>query len=236
MKSAYFYSDFDEKDSKSIKLTEKELHHAVNVRRVDVNETIYITNGKGFVAVGKISADTSQSQISVDKLDFFPKPKPQVTILQAVLKGDRSEIAVELMSEVGVGQIIFWPAARSVAKIETKIEKLIIKWKQIAMAAIKQSRQSWLPEISYLPDLQKVKNLISNYKVVYLLDYEAEAKLANQRIDEEVLFIVGPEGGLTDDEKAQFMQCGAKSINIGTTVLRGSTAGAVATALATNLR
>jgi 16S rRNA (uracil1498-N3)-methyltransferase len=135
-----------------------------------------------------------------------------------------------------VGQIIFWPAARSVAKIETKIEKLIIKWKQIAMAAIKQSRQSWLPEISYLPDLQKVKNLISNYKVVYLLDYEAEAKLANQRIDEEVLFIVGPEGGLTDDEKAQFMQCGAKSINIGTTVLRGSTAGAVATALATNLR
>jgi 16S rRNA (uracil1498-N3)-methyltransferase len=84
--------------------------------------------------------------------------------------------------------------------------------------------------------LQQVKNFISNYKIVYLLDYEAETKLANQTIDEEVLFIVGPEGGLTDDEKAQFMQGGAKSINIGTSVLRGSTAGAVATALATNLR
>lgn len=236
MKSAYFYSEFDETDSKSIKLTEKELHHAVNVRRVDENETIYITNGKGFVAEGKIAVDTSPRQINVDKLDFYPKPNPRVTILQAVLKGERSEIAIELMSEVGVSQIIFWPAARSVAKIETKIEKLKPKWKQIAMAAIKQSRQSWLPEISYLPDLQQVKNFISNYKIVYLLDYEAETKLANQTIDEEVLFIVGPEGGLTDDEKAQFMQGGAKSINIGTSVLRGSTAGAVATALATNLR
>lgn len=236
MKSAYFYSDFDENNSKSIKLTEKELHHAVNVRRVDSNETIYITNGKGLVAVGKMVNDPSSRQINVDKLDFYPKPKPQVTILQAVLKGDRLEIAVELMSEVGVDQIIFWPAARSVAKLENKIEKLLPKWKQIAMAAIKQSRQSWLPEIKYLPDLQKVKELIRNYKFVYLLDYEAEVKLTDQAIGEEVLFIVGPEGGLTDDEKTQFLQCGATSINIGTTVLRGSTAGAIATALAINLK
>jgi 16S rRNA (uracil1498-N3)-methyltransferase len=236
MKSAYFFSEFEEKDLKLITLNEKESHHALNVRRVKTNEDLYITNGKGSVASGKLLDLASPLQIMVDKLERSPQSRPRVSVLQAVLKGERSEIAVELMSEVGVTKIIFWPATRSVAKIQTKIDKVISKWQQIGLAAIKQSRQSWLPEIVYLHDFKEIENLIKKYKHTYILDYDASERLAEQKIDDELLFIVGPEGGLTDEEKSRFIQLGAKSINIGNTVLRGSTAGAVATALATNLK
>ncbi len=236
MKSAYFFSEFEEKDSKLITLNEKESHHALNVRRVKVNEDLYVTNGKGLVASGRVIDLSSPIQISVVDLESYPRSKPQVAILQATLKGDRSEVAVELMSEVGVSKIIFWPAMRSVSKIQTKIDKVILKWKQIALAAIKQSRQSWMPEIAYLHDFKEIEILINEYKHIYILDYEASERLTDQKIDDEILFIVGPEGGLTDEEKERFMHYGAKSINIGNTVLRGSTAGAVATALAFNLK
>lgn len=234
MQSAFFLSNFKLGDQ-TITLDENESHHAISVRRVKLGEKIYLTNGQGLVAVGVVTSLSKKLQVEVHNIEQISKRELQITVLQAVLKGDRSDFAVELMSEVGVSQIVFWSANRSVAKIESKFEKVLQRWQHLAVAATKQSRQAWLPEITYVKRIKNAVELLKDHQEIYLLDYEAKNSLSLSGETSKILFIVGPEGGLTEDEKSIFASHGAKSINIGTTVLRGSTAGAVAAAVTFNL-
>ena len=234
MQSAYFLSNFTQGDQR-ITLDDKESHHAISVRRVKLGEKIYVTNGEGLLAAGEVISLDKKLEVEVHNFEQISKTKKQITVLQAVLKGDRSDFAVELMSEVGVSQIAFWSADRSVARIEAKSEKVLQRWQLLAAAATKQSRQAWLPKISYCRGIEEAIELFKDHQEIYLLDYEAEDALSIANESSRILFIVGPEGGLTEDEKSIFTSHGAKSINIGKTVLRGSTAGAVAAAVAFNL-
>jgi 16S rRNA (uracil1498-N3)-methyltransferase len=235
MQSAYFYASFD-KNTSEIKLDSKESHHALNVRRIKNNEEVFVTNGRGLVA-STFAVDLKPDVVlKVTTVSQSNPAKPKVTVLQAVIKSDRADLAVELMSEVGVDEIIFWPAERSVAKLNEKIEKTILKWKQTALAALKQSRGSLLTEIKYVTNFQEILKFIEEKQSVFLLDFEASEKIGDQIPGEAVIFLVGPEGGLTDKEKSSLLAAGVKSINIGSTVLRGSTAGAIACALIRNIK
>lgn len=233
MLSAFFLADFNLND-KFITLDKKESHHAISVRRIKVGEEVYLTNGQGLVARGKCTSADQKLEVSIVEIIKIDKFKPQVTVAQAVLKGERSDFAVELMTEVGVCEIVFWPAERSVAKIDKKLEKALQRWQQIATTAIKQSRQAWLPKVSYLKDFAQLTESITDFDAIFLLDFEASQNLSTMHDYLKILFIVGPEGGLTADEKSQLISRGVKSINVGNTVLRGSTAGAIAAALALN--
>ena len=235
MQSAYFYANFD-KNTSEIKLDSKESHHALNVRRIKNNEEVFVTNGRGLVASTFAVGLKPDVVLKINNVSQSNPAKPKVTVLQAVIKSDRADLAVELMSEVGVDEIIFWPAERSVAKLDEKIEKTILKWKQTALAALKQSRGRLLTEIKYLTNFEEIIKFIEAKQSVFLLDFEASEKIVDQTPGEAVIFLVGPEGGLTDKEKSALLAAGVKSINIGSTVLRGSTAGAVACALIRNIK
>lgn len=234
MQSAFFLADFSQNDQ-LITLDEKESHHAISVRRVRIDEEVHITNGLGLVATGSVVSLKRNLQVAVKEISHIQKSKNQVTVAQAILKNDRSELAMELMTEVGVGHICFWPAERSIAKIENKKEKTLQRWNQIAIAAMKQSRQAWLPEISYQGTVGQLLSLIQTHQAAYLLDFEARETLSKVSGNSKLLFIVGPEGGMTEQEKTQFISSGVKPINIGSTVLRGATAGAIAAVVALNL-
>lgn len=235
MRSAYFFADFFENKPQIVTLNEKESHHALNVRRLALAEEVYVTNGSGLVGLGYVTKLANPLEIEIKEIFESDVNFTKITVVQSLLKGERSDFAVELMTEVGVHRIIFWPANRSIAKISGKEEKALKRWNQISEAACKQSRRAWLPKVSYETKIESILDIIKKNKISFLLDYDSNNYLKDQRLPEDVLFLVGPEGGFSEAEKKTFTDAGVQPLNIGDTVLRGSSAGAVATALALNL-
>lgn len=235
MRSAYFFADFFENKPQIVTLNEKESHHALNVRRLALAEEVYVTNGSGLVGLGYVTKLANPLEIEIKEIFESDVNFTKITVVQSLLKGERSDFAVELMTEVGVHRIIFWPANRSIAKISGKEEKALKRWNQISEAACKQSRRAWLPKVSYETKIESILDIIKKNKISFLLDYDSNNYLKDQQLPEDVLFLVGPEGGFSEAEKKTFTDAGVQPLNIGDTVLRGSSAGAVATALALNL-
>ncbi len=235
MRSAYFFADFFENKPQIVTLNEKESHHALNVRRLALAEEVYVTNGSGLVGLGYVTKLANPLEIEIKEIFESDVNNTKITVVQSLLKGERSDFAVELMTEVGVHRIIFWPANRSIAKISGKEEKALKRWNQISEAACKQSRRAWLPKVSYETKIESILDIIKKNKISFLLDYDSNNYLKDQQLPEDVLFLVGPEGGFSEAEKKTFTDAGVQPLNIGDTVLRGSSAGAVATALALNL-
>ena len=209
-----------------------EAHHAVAVRRLRVGEQVALTDGAGRLVTGKVAA-TGKRLLAVDvrTVEVVPRPSPRVTVVQALPKGERGELAVEVLTEVGVDTIVPWAAARSVAvwKGERAVRSHA-KWQSAAREAAKQSRRAWLPDVTTLASTQDVVALLAEADLVVVLHEEATAPLARLHVPgaKSILVVVGPEGGITDEELAAFEAAGAVSVRLGQEVLRTSTAGVAA--------
>ena len=180
--------------------------------------------------------------------DFEPAPEPKLVVIQAIPKGDRGELAVETMTEVGVDAIVPWAAERCVAVWRgERADKGAARWRSAAVAAAKQSRRAWFPEITPMASTAAVADRVRAARLALLLDPDAAdplAKLADSAgparpggllaqdsLGGEVVLIVGPEGGIAPAEAELLARSGATGARLGPTVLRASTAGAVAAAL-----
>jgi 16S rRNA (uracil1498-N3)-methyltransferase len=158
---------------------------------------------------------------------------PRVVVVQAIPKGDRGELAVEMLTEVGVDVIVPWAAARSVAVWRgDRADKSLAKWRSTAREAAKQARRSWFPEVTEMVGLDEVVALLKNASVPVVLHEAASGPLADLPVPGrgEIVIVVGPEGGISDEELAAFAQVGAEPVRLGSSVLRTSTAGVAATA------
>ncbi|GAA3653926.1 16S rRNA (uracil(1498)-N(3))-methyltransferase [Nocardioides ginsengisoli] len=211
-----------------------EAHHAVVVRRLRVGEELQLTDGLGRVATGAVTATGKREfTVEVAAVDDLAEPRPRVTVVQALPKGERGELAVEVLTEIGVGRIVPWAAARSVAvwKGERAV-KSHAKWQATAREAAKQSRRAWHPEVLPLASTAEVAALIAGADVTVVLHEDATEPLAALALpdDGDIVVVVGPEGGLTDDEVAGFVGVGAVAVRMGIEVLRTSTAGVAAVA------
>ncbi len=209
-----------------------EAHHAVVVRRLRVGEPVTLADGLGLVATGEVSAATKRSfDVRVDTVDGVPEPSPSVTVVQALPKGERGELAVEVLTEIGVAQIVPWAAARSVAvwKGERAV-KSHARWQSTAREAAKQARRAWHPEVPTLATTRDVGALVAAADLAVVLHEDATEPLGAIAVPTvgEILVVVGPEGGLTDDEVAGFVAAGAVAVRLGDEVLRTSTAGVAA--------
>jgi len=100
----------------SVELTGDEARHATVVRRVRIGEQVGLTDGAGVMVVGTVSA-TSRTSLTarVDDVVEFPRESPRLVAVQAIPKGDRGELAVEMLTEIGADVIVPWAASRSVA-------------------------------------------------------------------------------------------------------------------------
>ncbi len=162
-----------------------------------------------------------------------PAPAPSVTVVQAIPKGDRGELAVETMTEVGVDVIVPWAAQRCVVRWREKADKGVARWRSTAVAAAKQSRRAWFPEVTSVAGLAEVTARVRAASLALLLDPDAELALAAARfpVAGEIVLVVGPEGGVAPEEASALAAAGAVGARLGPTVLRASSAGAVAAAL-----
>lgn len=216
-------------------LTGPEGHHAATVRRVRVGEQVDVVDGRGTRASCVVSATGADVvELTVVRRTVEPPPEPRLVVVQALAKGERGELAVELATEVGVDEIVPWPAARCVVKWEgQRGDRALTRWRSTAREAGKQSRRAWLPQVSEPQATPEVLVRIAAATLCLVLHEAATVPLAGLDLPAagEVLIVVGPEGGLTEEEVARFASAGARPVRLGASVLRTSTAGAVAAAV-----
>lgn len=208
--------------------------HAARVRRLGVGECLSLGDGAGGVAQCVVTA-VFADQLTVTVLDrrAVAAPDPTLTVVQALAKGDRGELAVELMTEAGVDEIVPWAAARSVTRWDgPRGEKSLRRWQSTAREAAKQSRRAWLPRVAELQPTAGVAEILAAAQTAVVLHEYADRPLPALDLPTAggIVVVVGPEGGVTDDELCAFAAVGAVAARLGPEVLRTSTAGVVAVA------
>lgn len=210
--------------------------HAATVRRLRPGEEITLGDGAGVLADCTVEdADRSGLRARVLERREVAPPTPTVTVVQALPKSERSELAIELATEAGADAFIAWQAGRCVARWDgPRADKGLRRWAAVARAAAGQSRRAYIPTVAGVlstPALTSwVGEQVAAGTTVLVLHDSATAPLA-QRVPADagaLALVIGPEGGLTADEIAALTGAGAVAVRLGPSVLRTSTAAAVA--------
>lgn len=211
-----------------------EAHHAVAVRRLRVGEQVVLTDGAGTAVVGEVASTGKRLfAVTVQERREVPEPAPALTVVQALPKGERGELAVEVLTEIGAARIVPWAASRSVAVWKgERAEKSLSRWRATAREAAKQARRAWFPEVTPMATTPEVAAVIRGASLAVVLHEEGTRRLGAVGVPEsgEVVVVVGPEGGLSAEEVAAFEAAGATTVRLGAEVLRTSTAGVAALA------
>ena len=208
--------------------------HAVEVLRLEPGERVRVGDGQGTVAEGEIvSAGPHGLRVAVSARFEVPAPQPEFVLVQALPKGDRGPLAVDLATELGVDRIVPWTASRCVTRWrDDRVAKGVAKWRAAARAASKQSRRPRVPEVTEPMSTREVCGLLGDADLAVVLHEQARRPMAGLTVPDTgtVAVVVGPEGGLTDGEVVAFRAAGAEPVRLGPEVLRTSTAGAAALA------
>ena len=216
-----------------VTITGPEARHAVTVSRLAVGESITIGNGAGLVVQGTVeTAEHTALVVGVESVEQLPRREPSVFLVQALAKGDRDELAVQVATELGVDGVVPWAAARSISKWEgAKVAKGRDRWVAVVREASKQSMRPWLPDVL---DLVTTKQLVRLAAGARMLVLEPTAPVAISDLDSDgrdVILVVGPEGGIAPHELDALTAAGASTVRLGPEVLRTSTAGPAAIAV-----
>jgi 16S rRNA (uracil1498-N3)-methyltransferase len=231
---ALFYVDALPQIGELAVVEDDEGFHAANVRRIRPGEELDLGDGLGTVAHCVVE-DVTKGRLTARLLDrrTVPLPSPSVTVVQALPKSDRSELAIELATEAGADAFVAWQASRCMARWESsaKVDKGLRRWRAVARSAARQSRRPYIPTVSGVLSTAELVERVSDSGVTTLVLHEsATAKLPELPVAQldSLLLIVGPEGGIADDEVAALAAAGATAVQLGPSVLRTSTAAAVA--------
>lgn len=230
-----FLADRSQLEPAAILLDGPEGRHAAAVRRLRPGERVDLTDGAGLVAECVVTFATRDSlELKAESRRYEPPAAPRVVVVQALPKGDRGELAVETMTEVGVDAIVPWPAARCVTQWRgDRRARALGKWRAAAREAAKQSRRAWLPEVTEPATTAAVAERVASAALAVVLHEAAVRPLRALAVpaEGEIVVVVGPEGGLADEELAAFETAGGVPALLGPTVLRTSTAGVAAAAV-----
>ncbi|GFG50853.1 16S rRNA (uracil(1498)-N(3))-methyltransferase [Mycolicibacterium agri] len=236
MSAALFYVDAIPAVGELALVDGDEGFHAATVRRIRPGEKLDLSDGAGTMAHCVIE-DTGKARLSARVLERWTvdPQAPPVTVVQALPKSDRSELAIELATEAGADAFIAWQAARCVARWDGgRADKGLRRWRAVARAAARQSRRPHIPTVSGVVTTDElvasVRDAVAAGTTVLVLHQSAAAPLPKSALAQanSLMLVVGPEGGIADDEVAALAEAGAQPARLGPTVLRTSTAAAVA--------
>ncbi len=202
--------------------------HHIRVTRIKESETIQVVDGQGTRLSGQVSPG---GIFQVQGIEQETPPRLHITVAQALIKGDRLERALEMMTEVGAMSFIPWQADHSVVSwSKEKAERNSQKWTNVVRAATEQSRRSFVPSIEPLVVGARLASDCAHFDHVVLLE-ELEQRCGVPQValtSGSVLVVIGPEGGISDSEREAFRGAtNMQSLTLGNTVLRSATAGVV---------
>lgn len=239
MSAPVFLSDqaADARAGGVIAVTGDEARHAVTVQRRAVGESVDVVDGAGTRASGVI-VEAAADRMLVQVHSVSRDEDPRVVLVQALAKGGRDEQAVEAAIELGATRIVPWAASRCIVQWRgDKAPKARAKWQSLVLAATKQSRRAYLAKVDSLSTTADVAKLtseaVANGDRVLVLHESAAVGIASLTWDapnQEVWLVVGPEGGISDEEVRTLTEAGAQAVVLGPHVLRASSAGPAALA------
>ena len=203
-------------------LTGAEAKHA-HVKRIQPGERIMLVDGQGSTALTRVtSVGAGRVDGVVEKQEFVLQPTPRVTVVQAVPKGERAELAVDLAVQAGADAIVPWISHRTIARWPAnKQAKQVEKWRAQALASAKQARRAWVPEVRDPVTTNQLSALLRDAGNALVLHEDATDSIRDVEFGEDVWLIVGPEGGIGDDELEIL---GARPVKLGPEVLRTASA------------
>ncbi len=229
MLTLFFVDDLPTTVGSTYEFSNEDAFHAIKVLRLSAGEVFTLGDGDG--RWSKVVAEkVNKKSMTVKVLDSgFEEPLAQhFTIVQAVPKGDRVKESIELSTEGGVDRIIMWKSARSIGRSEDKLEKL----QMTAREASKQSRRLRIPLVTSATSIDALVDEIAKADLALVLHESATAAISSSVTQgaARILLIIGPEGGLTDEEVESFAAAGAKVVLLGRPILRSAHAGLAALA------
>ena len=230
MLTLFFVADLPRKVGSSYEFDSDDAQHAIRVLRMSAGEVFMLSDGQGKWSKVKIFAVKKKSlEVEVIETGIQDPLEMSFTVVQALPKGDRLKECIEMLAEGGVDTIIPWSAQRSIGKAEKGIEKLQVT----AREASKQSRRLFIPEVTDVANTSKVVELIAQYDLVLVFHESATNKVSEivtrkYYESQNVMIIIGPEGGITNEELELFKSAGAKVALMGRPILRSAHAGLAA--------
>lgn len=211
--------------------------HAVRVRRMAPGEPVQLADGSGIVVLGRVeAAEQDVLTVMVDAVDHPVVHGPRMTLVQALAKGGRDEQAIEAATELGVDSVLPWAAQHSVVQWRgDRVARAHRKWETVVSAAAKQSRRPSVPVVEPLMTSAQLVERVAGVRVLLL--HESATKSIGEvdmdalRSEEQLILVVGPEGGISDQELQALTGHGGQAVRLGPGVLRSSTAGPAALAV-----
>ncbi|GAA1487613.1 16S rRNA (uracil(1498)-N(3))-methyltransferase [Brachybacterium sacelli] len=239
------------REGESLTLAGEEGRHAAKVARLGVGEQILLTDAPGRQVLAEVTAARKEA---LDlRLLSVPTPAvqrlPRLTLVQALATGGRDEQAAESATELGVDRVVPWIARRSVSVWRgDKLVKGRARWAATVRAAVKQCRRPGIPTVdepvttAQLAELlggmsaeQTIVLVLHEQESVGLMSLAEQLRGASPQGVEQIVVIVGPEGGIDPGELEALRAAGARSVLLGPEVLRSSTAGPAALAVLSSL-
>ena len=220
-----FFSDQISTGQRQV-LENDEAHHAIKVLRLNTGEVIKISDGVGNWVSGPIvEIAKKELYVSITERGEIQAAKPELVLVQAITKSDRNKEMLELAVEAGVDRIIPWQSERSISKWQSDSEQ---KWQVGIKQSCKQARQVKLPQLMQVMSTTEVIKSISEGGFGIVFHEESSTKFSDLTIpnsQSSVYLVIGPEGGISEQELLSFQNNGSKVVRLGDTVLRSAHAG-----------
>ena len=228
MLTLFFVPDLPSEVGASYSFNSEDANHAIKVLRIEVGEIFRVSDGNGGWANVQVNEVTKRSlETTVLEVGRQKPLEIQFTVVQALPKSDRAKEAVELLTEAGADVIVPWLANRSISRTE-----VISKFATTAREASKQSRRLFIPQLHETVKEKGVVELIKNADLALVFHESAQVKLSEiitpQTRAKNVVIVIGPEGGITEEELATFAAAGAHVAGLGRPILRSAHAGLAA--------
>jgi 16S rRNA (uracil1498-N3)-methyltransferase len=228
MLTLFFVPDLPTQVGASYSFNSEDANHAIKVLRIEVGEIFRVSDGNGGWANVQVTEVTKRSlETTVLEVGRQEPLEIKFTVVQALPKSDRAKEAVELLTEAGADVIVPWLANRSISRTE-----VISKFATTAREASKQSRRLFIPQLHETVKEKGVIELIKGADLALVFHESAQVKLSEiitpQTKAKNVLVVIGPEGGITDEELAAFAAAGAHVAGLGRPILRSAHAGLAA--------
>jgi 16S rRNA (uracil1498-N3)-methyltransferase len=207
-----------------LQLDETESQHVIKVLRHQPGDAIPVTDGLGSLYFCEISSiEKKTCSLTIQRVEKKQKPVHHIHIAIAPTKSsDRTEWFVEKATEIGVQKISFIQTQHS-ERQKINLERI----EKVAVSAIKQSGQVWLPEITGLVDFKTILQTPADQKFIAHVDGNTKHLKALAAPGKSYLVLIGPEGDFSDMEIAEAVKAGFQSVSLGINTLRTETAGVV---------
>ncbi len=228
MLTLFFVNDLPKVVGSSYEFGGEDADHAIRVLRTQVGDSLALSNGQGAWSIVQVKViDKKSMSVEVTQSGYEEALPVEFTVAQALTKGDRVKESIELNTAGGADVILLWAATRSIGKVTPD---LMQKLATTAREASKQTRRNRIPFVMGVLDAKKIATEIPNYDLAIVFHESAQIKLTEivKPGIKKVLAIIGPEGGITDEELAIFTGAGAQVALLGRPIFRSAHAGMAA--------